>query len=436
MMGSIIDRRPNPKGKSVPNRTRFTARVREKLKAAATENIANRKIADIGSTKEKVKVRISGTAEPGFHHGNSGSKDYVLPGNDVFEPGDTINKPKSSGGKKGSADGEGDDDFQFTMTREEFLELFFEDMELPDLVKTDLKDMHRTILRRAGHSPVGTPASVNVLKTMRRALGRRIALGYGVREEIEILKNSLKDAIDSEDVEKIRAAKQALNDALSGSRSKTIRPPHVPWIDPIDVRYNRFERVPLPNSSAVMFCLMDVSGSMSETMKDLAKRFFMLLHLFLERKYERVSIVFIRHTQEADEVDEQTFFTDRKTGGTIVSTALQKMLEIQSSRFPETGWNIYVAQASDGDNYESDNMLVKKLLTEKILPLCQYYAYIETRDVSEHVQQRDSDLWKMYKEISDADPRRMSMKKVREKRDVWKVFAELFAKKTDNKHKK
>ena len=77
-----------------------------------------------------------------------------------------------------------------------------------------------------------------------------------------------------------------------------------------------------------MFCLMDVSGSMTEQMKDLAKRFFMLLHVFLTRRYKHVDIVFIRHTSSAQEVDEDTFFHSRETGGTIVSTALDEMMRV------------------------------------------------------------------------------------------------------------
>ena len=81
--------------------------------------------------------------------------------------------------------------------------------------------------------------------------------------------------------------------------------------------FNRFERQPLPNANAVMFCLMDVSSSMGEREKDLAKRFFVLLHLFLKRRYDRIDIVFMRHTDEAGEVDEDTFFystADRRHG--------------------------------------------------------------------------------------------------------------------------
>ncbi len=142
----------------------------------------------------------------------------------------------------------------------------------------------------------------------------------------------------------------------------------MPWIDPVDLRYRRFTQVPKPTARAVMFCLMDVSGSMSEQMKDLAKRFFLLLHVFLERRYKHVDLVFIRHTETAEEVDEETFFTDPRTGGTVVSSALTEFMRIQRARYPQDSWNIYVAQASDGDNSGSDTQKSVAMLENDILP--------------------------------------------------------------------
>ena len=126
-----------------------------------------------------------------------------------------------------------------------------------------------------------------------------------------------------------------------------------------------------------MFCLMDVSGSMSEHMKDLAKRFYTLLYVFLTRRYRHVEIVFIRHTDRAEEVDEDTFFHDPTSGGTIVSSALEAMYEIVCARFRPSDWNIYAAQASDGDNSSSDGDAVSQLLTDKISRSAQFFAYLE-----------------------------------------------------------
>ncbi len=151
----------------------------------------------------------------------------------------------------------------------------------------------------------------------------------------------------------------------------------VPYIDPIDLRYRRYEPYPRPVAQAVMFCLMDVSGSMTEHMKDLAKRFFALLYIFLKRRYRHVEIVFIRHTHQAEEVDEETFFQRTETGGTVVSTALEEMARIVAERYRPEDWNIYAAQASDGDNTSSDGAKTAALLTDVVLPVCQYFAYLE-----------------------------------------------------------
>ena len=193
---------------------------------------------------------------------------------------------------------------------------------------------------------------------------------------------------------------------------------------------NRFERVPRPNTEAVMFCLMDVSGSMTEAMKDLAKRFFMLLHVFLIRRYRHVDIVFIRHTSTAEEVDEETFFYSRETGGTVVSTALEKMLEIARARYPTDRWNIYAAQASDGDNYGADSGRCVSLLGGEVLPLCQYFAYVEVGDGmggSLTGLSRDSDLWRAYSEVAPAHPH-FVMRRVGDPSQIFSVFHELFAK--------
>ena len=161
-------------------------------------------------------------------------------------------------------------------------------------------------------------------------------------------------------------------------------------------------------------------------MKDLAKRFFLLLHVFLERRYKRVDLVFIRHTETAEEVDEQTFFTDPRTGGTVVSTALAELLRIQRERYPADGWNIYAAQASDGDNYGSDTARAVGLLEQDILPIVQHFAYIEVSG-SGAVIRNQTDLWRGYEALSKRAPR-LALRQASERRDIFPVFRDLFAK--------
>jgi uncharacterized sporulation protein YeaH/YhbH (DUF444 family) len=419
---NIVDRRPNPKGKSLTNRQRFISRARGELKAAVHESLRKRKVSDVDGG-EKVSIPTKGIGEPTFRHSrHTGKSDYVVPGNKEFVTGDEIPRPQGGGGGRGSEaspDGEGEDSFEFTLTREEFLDMFFEDLELPDLVKKTLKQAVAVELQRAGFQPQGTPANLSVTRTMKNSMARRISLRRPKQAEIEQMTKDLEAAEHAGEMALAAELREKLE--LLKRRAKLI-----PYIDPIDVRYNRFEKVPKPNSRAVMFCLMDVSGSMTESMKDLAKRFFMLLHVFLERRYKQVDVVFIRHTSVAEEVDEETFFYSRETGGTVVSSALEKMLKIARERYPLDTWNIYAAQASDGDNYGADSGRCVDLLGNEILPICQYFAYIEVGDGSGGFM-RDSDLWRSYSEVAPAHPH-FAMKRVADPSQIFPVFHELFSK--------
>ncbi len=423
---NIVDRRPNPKGKSLSNRQRFLARARVEVKHAVQEALRKRKVADVGHG-ERVAIPTRGISEPIFHHNRrTGRTDHVVPGNKEYVRGDEIPRPQGGeggGGREGSPDGSGEDAFEFTLSKDEFLDMFFEDLELPDLVKKSLKDTNAVDLQRAGYTVTGTPSNLSIPRTMRLSMARRISLRRPKPAELEALKAQAEEARARGDEEE---AERLFCEFERQERRNKI----IPYIDPIDVRYRRYERVPRPNTEAVMFCLMDVSGSMTEAMKDLAKRFFMLLHVFLTRRYRHVDVVFIRHTSTAEEVDEETFFYSRETGGTVVSTALDKMLEIARARYPTDRWNIYGAQASDGDNYGADSSRCVQLLGGEVLPLCQYFAYVEVGDGmggSLTGLTRDSDLWRAYSEVAPAHPH-FAMRRVGDPAQIFSVFHELFAK--------
>lgn len=424
----IIDRRLNPKGKSLTNRQRFLRRVKAQVRQAVRESSARRGVQDLEQGGE-LSIPRDGMREPSFRRSSStGIRSGVLPGNKDFVEGDTIPRPPGGGGRgnEGSPDGGGEDDFRFVLSRDEFIDLFLEDLELPDMIKQRTAASDQMVPLRAGYSVSGSPANLALTRTMRNSMARRMALkrpkGAEIRslyEEIEALERSGRDP------QRLTALRATLADKLRMSRQ-------IPYIDPLDVRYRRFQQVPKPVAQAVMFCLMDVSGSMSESMKDLAKRFFMLLHLFLKRRYERVEVVFIRHTHIAQEVDEDTFFHDPQTGGTVVSTALDEMLKVVRARYPASDWNIYCAQASDGDNTTSDNRRTAQLLADTILPLCQYYAYIEVgrsdggpEPFGLGSRDRESDLWRTYRAVADRGGP-MVMRQVRHRREIFPVFRELF----------
>lgn len=171
-----------------------------------------------------------------------------------------------------------------------------------------------------------------------------------------------------------------------------------------------------------MFCLLDVSGSMDEERKNIAKRFFMLLYLFLTRNYERIEVVFIRHHTIALEVDEDDFFTSRETGGTVVSSALELMRSIATERYRSSQWNIYAAQASDGDNWNDDSPRCRAILEDSLLAMVQYFAYIEITDG------QPQNLWREYERLQSGHPGQFAMQRIGSVKDIYPVFRELFRK--------
>src|SRR3984957_2089581 len=403
----IVDRRLNPGSKSLENRQRFLRRAKALVQGAVKKTSEGRDIKDVLEGGE-VSIPLDGMHEPRFRT-EGGTRDRVMPGNKKFVEGDIIERPKGGGGR-GSQAGEGgsEDDFRFVLSRDEFVNLFLDDLELPDLAKRKLAEAESEGLQRAGYSTSGSPANISVSRTVRLALARGGAVWPTPAGELADCDEARRPELLAE-IERLKAKLR-----------------RIPFIDPIDIRYRRFETVPKPVAQAVMFCLMDVSGSMTEHMKDLAKRFYMLLYVFLTRRYRHVEIVFIRHTDRAEEVDEDTFFHGPASGGTLVSSALQAMHEIVRSRFRPADWNIYAAQASDGDNSSSDGAAVGRLLTEMILPVSQFFAYLEVGEAGGSTfDMSDSSLWALYQRLR-ADGAPLSMRKVSERSEIFPVFHDLF----------
>lgn len=434
-MPFFIDRRQNPKDKSLGNRQRFIRRARARIKEAVNRSVNERNIADVADG-DTITIPSKGIDEPRFRHDRSrGVHEGVLPGNKEYSAGDKIDKsPGGEGkgqGKEGANEGAGEDEFRFALTRDEFLDLFFEDLELPDLVKTELKDTQAYTIRRAGYNCAGTPSNLNLIRTMRNSFGRRLALKRPKPSEAKELERRIFDIEARSDLslDEQRWLAQLHQELEELNRKRRT----VPYLDPSDVRYSNFRFDPAPNTKAVMFCLMDVSGSMGEREKGLAKSFFILLHIFLKRRYERIDLVFVRHTHEAKEVDEETFFYSTETGGTVVSTALVAMSQILRERYPSNDWNVYAAQASDGENHSGDSEKCLELLNEEIMPLCQYFAYVEILDEREMeifgTSQQGAELWRAYSQAG-AQWSNFATKRIAGRGDIYPVFRELFAKRT------
>lgn len=420
-MMQIIDRRLNGKNKSAVNRQRFIKRFRNQIKQAVADAVAERSITEIDQG-EKINIPGKDISEPVFRHGPGGRREIVQPGNQEFVVGDKLPRPKAAP-KKGSGagnSGESTDDFTFQLSREEFLEFFFEDLALPDLVKTQLARTTEHKMVRAGYTTVGVPTNINVIRSLRGALARRIALRSPHEHKLEELEEELAtlQSRNTSDDPSIRDAIFALEEKITALKRCVTA---VPFIDEFDLRYNNRIKQPKPVTQAVMFCIMDVSGSMTQDRKDIAKRFFILLYLFLTRNYEHIDVVFIRHHTTAKEVDEEEFFYSRESGGTVVSSALELMHDIMTKRYPTHLWNIYAAQASDGDNWDDDTENCRNLLMQRIMPLLQYYAYIEIQEDEE------KKLWREYKTVQTVFSN-FAMQKIGAIADIYPVFRELFKK--------
>src|SRR3954453_14899976 len=190
----IVDRRLNPGGKSLANRQRFLRRAKALVRRAVRDGSKERHIKDIEQGGE-VSIPLDGVREPRFHRASSGGmRDHVLPGNKEFIEGDTIPRPPRGagrGGSEGSPDGGGEDDFRFVLSREEFLDLFLDDLELPDLAKRRLMSVDKVGLRRAGFTNSGSPANLSLTRTLRISLSRRIALHRPKIEDIEALEREV-----------------------------------------------------------------------------------------------------------------------------------------------------------------------------------------------------------------------------------------------------
>ncbi|ODP98070.1 MULTISPECIES: YeaH/YhbH family protein [Salinivibrio] len=418
-MAHFIDRRLNGKNKSTVNRQRFLRRHKRQIKESIADAVNNRSITDVESG-EDISIPSRDIREPTFHQGKGGQRDAVHPGNDQFSPGDRIARPPGGEGGGGagdgqaSPDGEGQDDFVFQISKDEYLDLLFEDLELPNLKKNQMQKMVEYKTHRAGYTSNGVPSNIAIVRSLQNSLARRTAMSASKRRELAELEEALESLRHSEPAQPLEMKR--LEEEIAALKSKIAA---VPFIDTFDLRYKNYEKRPQPSSQAVMFCLMDVSGSMDQATKDIAKRFYILLYLFLTRTYKNVEVVFIRHHTQAKEVDEHEFFYSQETGGTIVSSALRLMDEIIKDRYNPTEWNVYAAQASDGDNWADDSPGCRELLQKSLLPVSRYYAYIEI------TRRAHQTLWREYEALAESHDN-FAMQNIRSAEDIFPVFRELF----------
>lgn len=417
-MSTLIDARQRGRDKSADNRARFLRRFKGLLRTKVADLAKQRSIRD---STQGAEIELSPTdiSEPRFRHrAGSGAESRVLPGNDRFTRGQQIpRKPPASGqgpGGQEPGDRDSEDVFRFALTRDEYLAILFDDLELPRLLRTQQADMTETRTRRAGYTRQGVPGTLAVPRTMKTSLARRIALAGSLREQLrlgrirlETLEHSLLPEQDADEADALRAHLETLENRLRT----------VPFLDELDLRYRASVPFQLPRTAAVMICLMDVSSSMDEDLKDIAKRFFLLLYLFLERKYDRIELVFVRHTDDAEECDEREFFHGTKSGGTRVLAGLQKVSEI-ATRYAPSQWNLYLAQASDGDAFGDDGARSAQFLNEHLRERLRFAVYLGVGN------EENSTLARNYRSVLNGPA--FSMAHAASRDQVYPAFRALF----------
>ncbi len=409
----IIDRRLNPSPKSTSNRKRAFDRAREAVKAAAQKALIDRSI--VSADGQTLTIKTGAMEEPTFHRVfDGGERSFILAGNKEYVVGDRILKEQSGKGKGsgGSPDGEGEDEFEWMLTLDEFTQYLFDGLELPSLLKKEMAQTESESLERDGLMQEGAPSQLDLTRSVRRSIGRRIALARPKREEIESLEAEEQTPEILEELKRLRR-----------------RMKRVPWIDNTDLSYRRYDVRPTPITRAVLFFLMDVSGSMGPVEKDIAKRFFLLLHTFVKRKYNHVEVVFVRHATEARECDEHQFFYGTESGGTVISSAFALAASIQKARFPTSTYNVFTAYCGDGDNYEHDNPEMEEIITNKILPFNQHVFYVEVGDTSSQAgmfwTQSNGHTWHMMQQM-EQHHKNLSNERIMEVDDVYPTFRKLF----------
>lgn len=469
-MASIIDKRHQPPSdRYYSSRDRFLDRNRGKIREAIDKSLSDSTLEGIGKRGVDVTIPNEGINEPHIHHGKGGVTERVLPGNKQFNAGDRLPKPKGGGGGKNGpegGEGKGEDDYVFHLSEEEFLNYLFEDMQLPNLIKEGGEDAEKPEYKRSGFSNDGPPNKIDMVRSSAARVSRNVAITKPMEKKRlalmielrDLLANNLPDgaqaperlteeafnllplsrrlaAVDKE-LGLLRPLTAGLLTEAAQLQADTLdrniealdnKQKAIPRWNDIDLKYRRHDAFPVPVTQAVMFCLMDVSGSMDEVKKNNAKLFYMLLYRFLKRNYGKVDVVFIRHTDEAEEVDEHTFFYDQESGGTTVSTSIVKMQEILAERYSLAEWNVYGAQASDGDNSYADNPVCQERLRE-LLPDVQGYFYTEVTRANGYSLGYDNALWAAYREIAGAYSDKFFMGKIKERSDIWPVFRKFFKK--------
>lgn len=432
----FVDRRETGRGKSIPNRQRLLRRIKDAIQAAKPKDIDSGGVKNMtgggGQSINPVKVAKHSLHEPSFHYArNSGKHNIVLIGNDEWERGDDFPINGEEDGQGGGGPGEdGEDDFVVNVSRDEYLKVFFEDCELPDLLDNHQKEIPEFLPKHAGFQKHGSPGQLSVKRSFKNSLGRRLALTKNARDELvecevayqELMLDLSKGNLTCDDEFYLQGQLQALELRITELRAKIAG---TPYFDELDLRYTKKEKVIVKSAQAVFAMIMDISGSMDEDKKRMARKFFSLQYAFIHRKYPQTDLIFVAHTETPEEMTEEEFFTTRKSGGTVVSPAYTLIHKIISERYDAHETNIYLSQASDGDNWESDNANCITELEEKgLLAKVRHMSYAQVGQ-SFGGGYGASTLWNVLQSIANTN-KKVAMVKINDDSEVFDAFHKIY----------
>jgi sporulation protein YhbH len=341
------------KDRAAEDRRRHKELVEESIKKNIGSIIAEESI--IGQSKDKkIKIPIRGIKEYRFIYGNNSPS--AGSGDGSEKRGDRIGSEKV--GKKGdgrAGNQEGEDIYETEITIEELIKYLFEDLNLPDIDRKKLAELESIkSYKNLGYQRKGIPPRLAKKRSVIEKIKRKQAYlrNHRITDDSEVLEKNQEFAVE-EDIEKKR----------------------FPFMED-DLRYRRVREDYKKDFNAVVICIMDVSGSMDQTKKYLARSFYFLLYQFIRLKYASVDVVFVAHTTTAKEVNENEFFHKGESGGTYISSGYEKALEIIEQRYNPASWNIYAFHCSDGDNWSEDNKKALEL-AEKLCDVCNLFGYGE-----------------------------------------------------------
>ncbi|MBC8408872.1 MAG: DUF444 family protein [Rhodobacteraceae bacterium] len=383
---SIFKKRNTSADRSASDRRRHREKIDKAIKEGVTDILSDESIIGQSGSK-KIKIPVRGIKQYKFVYGSNQQKKVgSSAGNDVSK-GQKIKKkkpePASGGGSGQPGDGGGEEYYEIEITLEELASYLFDTLQLPELEKKQFKKMITEKMKRHGYRNQGIRPRLDKKETVKRMLKRR---------------NAAKRSLDVDDED------FAFRDS--------------------DLRYKHIVEKKTPNSNAVIFFVMDISGSMTKEKKFLSRSFFFLLYHFIRSKYDQTDIVFVAHDSQAYEVSEQQFFTRGSSGGTIVSSGLEMVDNIIEKRYHPNSWNVYLFQCSDGDNWPSDNEKTMTLIN-KLQRLCQFIGYCEVEPYAERIKwdKSDSSLLSVYSKTTATNVKHA---KITDKADIWPAFKKFF----------